>query len=106
MKFGICTSVDNAATVKAAGGDFVEEGVQHLLAAQVPDDQWLGAAHVQKSVLPVPAANTLVPGNLKITGPEVQREALRKYMTTIFRRAAATGTKMLVFGSCGARNIP
>jgi sugar phosphate isomerase/epimerase len=106
MKFGICTSVDNAATVKAAGGDFVEEGVQHLLGAQVPDDQWLGAARVQKSVLPVPAANTLVPGNLKITGPEVQREALRKYMTTIFRRAAATGTRMLVFGSGGARNIP
>jgi sugar phosphate isomerase/epimerase len=106
MKFGICTSVDNAASVKAAGGDFVEEGVQHLLAAHLPDDQWPGTTRVQSSVLPVPAANTLVPGALKITGPDAQRESLRKYMTTIFRRAAATGTRMLVFGSGGARNIP
>src|SRR5262245_36474925 len=106
MKFGICTSVDNAAAVRAAGGDFVEEGVQHLLAAHVPDEQWPGPTRVQASALPVPAANTLVPGALKITGPDAQLEALRKYMTTIFRRASATGTRMLVFGSGGARNVP
>jgi sugar phosphate isomerase/epimerase len=106
MKFGICTSVDNAAAVKAAGGDFVEEGVQHLLAAHIADDQWPGATRVQAAALPVPAANTLVPGALKIAGPDAQLEALRKYMTTIFRRANATHTRMLVFGSGGARNVP
>jgi sugar phosphate isomerase/epimerase len=106
MKFGICTSVDNAATVKAAGADFVEEGVQHLLAAHVADDQWSGASRVQGSPLPVPAANSLVPGSLKITGPDAQLEALRKYMSTIFRRAGATTTRILVFGSGGARNVP
>jgi sugar phosphate isomerase/epimerase len=98
--------VDNAATVKAAGGDFVEEGVQNLLAAHLPEDHWPGVSRVSGAALPVPAANTLVPGAMKITGPDVQRDALRRYMTTIFRRAAATGTRMLVFGSGGARNIP
>lgn len=106
MKFGICTSVDNAAAARAAAADFVEENVQQLLQGQVPDDAWTGKSRVAGAVLPVLAANVLVPGTLKITGPEARLDALRLYMATILRRAATTGTRTLVFGSGGARNIP
>lgn len=106
MQFGICTAVENAQAVKAAGWDFVEESIQGLLQGQLPDAEWKGLERVRKSPLPVPAANMLVPGSLKITGPDADLEKLRAYMTNVLRRAKQTGTKILVFGSGGARRVP
>jgi len=54
----------------------------------------------------VVAANCLVPGDLKITGPAVNADALKQYMTAVLKRAAKTGMTTLVFGSGGARNVP
>src|SRR6516164_11091755 len=99
MKFGICTSITNAAAVKAAGWDYVEENVQNLLQGTVAEDQWKQAAAVKSAALPVPAANSLVPGSLKISGPEVDAAALKKYMSTVLDRAGRLGEKTLVFGS-------
>jgi len=106
VKFGICTSVDNAAAVKAAGADFVEEGVGGYFQAQAPDSDWTGLTRTKTAPLPVPAANSLVPGTMKIVGPEVNRQGLRDFIDTVVRRAAQTGTRMLVFGSGGARKVP
>src|SRR5438067_348962 len=39
MKFGICTSIENARMM--SGWDYVEPSVQDLLAADVSDEQWL-----------------------------------------------------------------
>ncbi len=106
MKFGICTTVERSAAVKAAGWDFVEECVQTFLQGETPDNEWKGMERLAKSALPVPAANMLVPGSIRITGPQADLEKLRAYMTCVISRAAKTGTTMLVFGSAGARNIP
>ncbi|HTL27570.1 MAG TPA: sugar phosphate isomerase/epimerase family protein [Tepidisphaeraceae bacterium] len=106
MKFGISTSVEDSAAVKAAGWDFVEECVQTFLQGETPDAEWNGMERLGKSALPVPAANMLVPGSIKITGPQADLEKLRQYMTRVITRAAKTGTTMLVFGSAGARNVP
>lgn len=106
MKFGICTSFNNAAAVKAAGWDYVEENVQTVLQGTVQDDQWKQEAAAKSAALPVPAANSLVPGTLKIVGPAVDLSALKKYMATVLARAQRVGMKVLVFGSGGARNVP
>jgi sugar phosphate isomerase/epimerase len=106
MEFGICTSVDNASAVKAAGWDFVEELVQPFLQAQVPDDQWNGLRRAAASPLPVPAANSLLPASLKVTGPSVDFDALQKYMAIVMARAQKTGIQTLVFGSGAARMVP
>jgi sugar phosphate isomerase/epimerase len=106
MKFGICVPVEQSSIVKAAGFDFVEEVVPRLLQGDVPDDQWSGAKRVSSAVLPVPAANALVPGSLKITGPDVSADKLREYIERIVDRAATVGIKILVFGSGVARNVP
>ena len=102
MKFGICTSVTNAPAVKSAGWEYIEENVQTLLQPSVPDDQWTAPA----SLLPIPAANVLMPGTLKITGPTADPQQLRKHLTTVMRRAHQVGIKTIVFGSGGARNVP
>jgi sugar phosphate isomerase/epimerase len=106
MKFGICTSSEKSAAVQAAGWDYVEEGVQGRLQGQLGDDQWTGGEIVGKSVLPVLAANGLVPATLKIVGPDVDAAALKAYMTNVLVRAGKVGIRTLVFGSGGARNVP
>jgi sugar phosphate isomerase/epimerase len=103
MRFGICTSTSNAQIVKDAGWDFVEENVQKFFSGEVPDEQWSAPA---PSALPVPAANMLVPKSLKITGPDANLEKLTLYMTRVISRAARYGTRILVFGSGGAREVP
>jgi sugar phosphate isomerase/epimerase len=106
MKFGICTDVGNSPAMRAAGWDFVEENVQTRLKGRLADADWRGREEVARSALPVLVANCLVPGDLKIVGPDVDPEALRQYMTNVIRRAAAVGIKTLVFGSGAARNVP
>ena len=98
--------MENSAAVKTAGWDFVEERVDQLLQGLVSDAEWKGADRAKASVLPIPAANVLVPAVLKITGPEAKIDRLRDYMTTVTSRAAKIGIKTLVFGSGGARNVP
>lgn len=107
MQWGICTPVENAALVKAAGWDFLEENVQSLLQGDKPDGQWTGRARVQAAGLTsVPAANCLVPASLKIVGPEASLDKLAPYMANVCRRAEQVGMKILVFGSAGARMVP
>lgn len=100
MQFGICANVDDAANVKAAGADFLEGNVQKLL--QGLQDQWTAP----KSALPIEAANSLVPGELKITGMDANPAKLRQYMDRVCQRAAQCGVKVLVFGSGAARAVP
>jgi len=103
MTFGICTSVANADAVKAAGWDYIEDNVQNLLKGLVPDHHWSPPG---KAVLPIVAANVLLPGTLKIVGPEVDAARLTQYITTVMKRAQRVGITKLVFGSGMARNVP
>jgi len=105
-KFGIVTSVDHSAAVKAAGWDFVEELVQQYLQADVPDAQWDSPSRLSRAVLPVPASNALLPPGLKVCGPLADPAKLADYMTTILRRAEQVGMKTIVFGSGVARTVP
>ena len=106
MQFGICVPIEQSAIVKAIGFDYVEEVVGRFLQGDVPDERWTGATRAAQAVLPLPAANALVPGTLKITGPDVQPEKLRAYMERIIDRSARVGIKTLVFGSGVARAVP
>lgn len=106
VRFGVCTALEKSAQAKALGWDFVEENVQGLFQGLLPDADYHGLQRVKTSALPVPAANCLVPGDLKIVGPAADRARLSQYMQAVLKRASAAGTTMLVFGSGGARKIP
>lgn len=107
MKMGICTPVMNSAIVKSAGWDFVEENVQTFLCAHTQTaSEWHGADAANAAVLPVPASNSMVPGDHKIVGPNVDSMKLAKYMTIVLSRAERVGMKTIVFGSGAARMVP
>ncbi|HEX4125844.1 MAG TPA: sugar phosphate isomerase/epimerase family protein [Tepidisphaeraceae bacterium] len=105
MQFGICTGLARAADVQSAGWDFVEASCQEALQATVDESQWTSRRQLRESPSPVPSANVMVPGSLRITGAKASPEALAKYMNTLMSRAAAVGMKTIVFGSGGARNV-
>ena len=77
--------VDKAAEAKSGGWDFIEENVQALLRGTLPDDQWHNADAGKHAALPILAANCLVPGDLKITGPTVDFDRLTTYITRVLR---------------------
>jgi sugar phosphate isomerase/epimerase len=106
MRFGICAKVERSAELRAAGADFVEENVQTLLQGLTDDAKWRAMKRIGRSALPVFAANSLVPADLKITGESVDSERLQWYMGNVAARAARAGMKILVFGSGGARSVP
>jgi len=106
MRFGICTKAQRAPELRLAGADFVEENVQSYLQGLVDDAQWEGLKIARNSTLPILAANSLLPVDLKIVGPEVDFENLRGYIAKAVERAQKVGMKILVFGSGAARNVP
>lgn len=106
MQFGIYTATENAAAMKAAGWEFVEENILEFLQGELPDEQWTGLQRAKAAPLPVLAANRLLPAHLKPLGPKVDHEALRRYMQRVIERAAKVGMKTLVFGSGPARTVP
>ncbi len=107
MQIGICTSVDQAATLREVGVDFIEENVGGLLCPLQPEESFApNLIRVQASPLPVLTANCFLPGTLKCTGPAVDVDAIAAFAETTFRRAALAGLKNIVFGSGGARQVP
>ena len=106
MEFGICTTIENAPAVQAAGWDYVEDSVQGLLKGQVPDAQWDGPSRASGAALPIRACNMLVPASLPVVGPNVDEAALNRYMGNVLMRADQLNVRRLVFGSAGARKVP
>ncbi len=100
MQFGVCADQKHADAAKAAGWDYLEDNVQSLLKGLEPS--WTAPA----IDLRTPSANSMVPGNVPIVGPNASEEQLTSYMTAVLERAPQVGLHTIVFGSGGARNVP
>ena len=101
MKFGVCCNPDRSAEFAQAGFDFVEWAVASNL-ARFEELERLAAN------LPIApeAWNILLPGDLKVVGPEVDNVALRTYLERVLPRVRALGGAVVVFGSGRSRTIP
>lgn len=107
MRYGICADPKFGPALAQAGFDFIELNVQQHLMPLADDTTFEPElARIVAAGLPAIAANSFVPGSLKITGPVVDRAALEAYADTAFARAQAVGIRTIVFGSGGARQIP
>lgn len=107
MKFGMCVGDDYKKIKKCAefGYDYIE-GCFSLLTEK--DDEYLAAfkKELDEAGLSLVSVNCFIPGRLKVTGPDVDFDALREYIEKGFSRGVPLGLKKVVFGSSGARNIP
>lgn len=107
MQYGICCGPDTATIAKRVGFDYFEWTVEGILKPTEGADAFAGAlAEAKEAPLPCPVVNCFVPGDLKITGPTVDADALREYVNVCCSRAREAGIEVIVFGSGGARQIP
>jgi sugar phosphate isomerase/epimerase len=106
VRFGVCTGIENAGRVAAAGWDYLELGVSSVLVPEAQSAAW-DESKKRLLALPLPCEtfNLFVPGALKITGPAVDTVALSRYVHTALARAAEVGGRVIVFGSGGARQL-
>ncbi len=107
MRFGVCTSPEQAATLAEAGFDYIELSVSSDLAPLEENSLWSGRrARLERLALRPEAFNMFVPAQLKIVGPDADVCVLGNYVFTALERAAQVGGEAVVLGSGGARGIP
>jgi sugar phosphate isomerase/epimerase len=103
MRWGCCGKPDHAEAVRDAGFDFLEVPVQPVLQGETPDRDWQGP-DPDRLPLPIESAMALLPGHLRVVGPERDWNALQTYVDRVTRRAQYLGIQRLVFGSGPARS--
>lgn len=105
MKIGICTSLDNLEKVAKMGFDYIELAVSGI--ASMDSGEFSSTIHkMENAAIPCEALNILFPGNIRLTGPEVDMENIKKYLDNALARVSQLGGKVVVFGSGGPRRIP
>jgi sugar phosphate isomerase/epimerase len=109
MRYAICSN-DPAviADSREAGFDYVEVSVPNLVRPFDPEDAFEETlASYRGAGLSIESANLFLPRELRCTGPDaVPMDRLVGYAGTVFRRLAAAGVPIVVFGSGGARKLP
>jgi sugar phosphate isomerase/epimerase len=91
--------------VKAAGFDYMEVRTSEI--AALSDADYESAAAKFKQVgLPVLAANLFIPSNIKVTGPNIDKDRQMEYVRLALDRVSRLGVRLVVFGSGGARQVP
>jgi len=107
MRLGCCGSIEQAQIIHDAGFDFLEVNVQQVLKGKEPSDVWdKQAPDVDRLPLRIEAANSLIPGDMPIIGPNRDMGALQDYMQRVAKRAQRLGIERMVFGSGKARMRP
>ncbi|MEM7538533.1 MAG: sugar phosphate isomerase/epimerase family protein [Chloroflexota bacterium] len=106
MRIGCCASIDDAAIVHEAGYDYIECRLTSLLGEE-EDEAVFAPVLEQYLASPVPASafNIFMPRAIKVTGTDVNRDKIQRYVQTALPRAKQVGGEMLVFGSGGSRNL-
>lgn len=108
MRFGVCCSIDDEERVKIAvesGYDYIECGFQ-MFANATEEQLSLWEEREKKYGILCESTNCFLPNALKVTGENVDYEAIREFVARGMKNASRMGVKVSVFGSSGARNIP
>lgn len=93
-------------TLSEAGCDFFEFGVG-MLCPESPKSLFEGFKDVLSNYsLRADCFNSFIPADLKVTGPNVDKDRLNNYLSNATERAAELGGEIIVFGSGGARHVP
>lgn len=89
-----------------AGFDYAEVPLAQVMALDDAAfrDQVLGA--LDAAGIPCEASNNFLPREIRLAGPNPDREAALDYAARAFDRARAMGSRVVVFGSSASRNAP
>ena len=105
VKVGYCGPLKDMDAVKAAGFDYMEVRTSEVAALSDADYE-KAAARFRELGLPVLSANLFLPGDIKVTGPLIDKERQMEYVRRALDRVSRLGARLVVFGSGGARQVP
>ncbi len=105
---GLVENLENDSVLHAFGYEYLVASTQKIFSPRnVSADQF--QVYLQKiKALQVPlfACNLFIPGDLKVVGSVVDKNAVLQYVEVVFKRAQISGLKMIIWGSGGSRGIP
>ncbi|MBW3636675.1 MAG: sugar phosphate isomerase/epimerase [Armatimonadetes bacterium] len=111
MKFGICCApgalgdtIEGLNLLAEAGADYVEWGVSSIMASDAEFESLRAA--VAGAPIQAEAFNGFLPAHHRITGPNVDLDAVLTYASEAMRRVQILGGDIVVLGSGGARKVP
>jgi sugar phosphate isomerase/epimerase len=103
--FGWCRGVEEAEMLKRIGFDYIECTLASLkLENEAVFNEKLPL--YVNSPIPVLAFNVFFPGDIKVVGPEVDEERVRRYVHKAAAALNKIGAKTAVLGSGRSRNVP
>lgn len=107
MRFGVCRGLDDFSAMKsakAAGIDYFETGFGSL--ANFSNEKFNESKAMLDSVaLSCVAANSFIPGDMRLVGDEIDYTAISDYLDRGFERAQILGVQKVVLGSGRARSF-
>lgn len=107
MKLGVCLgckSHHNFKILAEYGYDYVEVNFSELV--RMEESEYLEMLSIIKDLnISCEAANCFIPGDIKITGDDVDYQKIAGHMEVGFERAGNIGIKTVVFGSGDARRV-
>ncbi len=90
---------------KKFGADYAELSAQSIYIMSEKEFSSL-KERVENGELHPYAANGLVPGDIRLTGPDVNYDTVKEYADKCFERLSELNIKILVFGSSAAKIVP
>ncbi|SFS53637.1 Sugar phosphate isomerase/epimerase [Paenibacillus sp. BC26] len=105
VAYGWCRGIEDAELLHKYGFDYIECPLSALQLENEVLHQELLRAYLD-SPLPVYAFNVFFPGDIKVVGPDVDPERIRRYLYRAARAMNQIGSKISVLGSGRARDIP
>lgn len=115
MRYGFCTGFATSMTgdicydcldhIKKTGYDFVELPLMQTAALSEKAFDEL-CCYLEETGLDADCTCNLFPPFLKVTQEHLDVPALSAYLDLSFSRLSKLGTKTIIFGSAGARNLP
>ena len=105
---GVALGHEQAGEAARAGyAGIVENLSKHMHPYTVPEQAFQAYAQKVKSLpCPIYAYNIFLPGDMKIVGPKVDEAKVLDYCDKIFARLSQTDTRLIIWGSGGARRVP
>src|SRR5579859_3210667 len=86
MRFGICASCQQAASLKDISFDYLEENVRRFLLPDQPEEDFAEQLRLARTLpVPVEAANSFIPPDLKLIATPTQKvdtTRLQRYVKT------------------------
>lgn len=105
---GIAASYEEDSLMTASGCACIIESISKRISPRTVSEEVFrqNALLFKKLKTPICAFNIFIPGELKLVGPTVDEKAVLDYVETVMVRISQTDTRMIVWGSGGARRVP